>query len=126
MKIKTDCDDDALIFIVKQKSNACHLDRYSCFGEEKRFNFEELYKKINRRINSNSKNSYTNKLAKNPRLLKRKIVEESGEVITENPKNKKRLIEEFADLFYNIFVYMALNDIEIKDIEIENEKRDKK
>jgi len=125
VEIKSDCDNDAILFIVRQKRNACHLNKYSCFGEKKKFDFEALYNNISGRIASNNKNSYTNKLAKNPNFLKRKIVEEAGEVITENPNNKERLIEEFADLFYNIFVYMSINRINIGDIERENSRRDK-
>jgi phosphoribosyl-ATP pyrophosphohydrolase len=98
-------------------------DKFS-LNSNKKFDLNELYKKITNRIGSKDKKSYTRKLIDNPNFLRRKIVEEAGEVITENPENKKRLIEEFADLFYNILVYMALNKITIEDIEKENLKRD--
>lgn len=123
--VKIDCDKDALLFIVKQKGNACHTNEYSCFGEEKKFNLQSLYEKIQERIKKPSPSSYTSKLVKNPNFLRRKIVEEAAEVITENTQNKQRLTEEIADLMYNILVYMAANKISIEDIDAENLKRDK-
>ena len=124
LEIKTDCDRDSLLFIVGQKGNACHLNRYSCFEEEKKFNLEALYKKIKERINSRDEKSYTFKLVKEPELLKRKLIEEAAEVIT--AKNKDELVWECADLLYFLLVIMAKEGISIEDIEKENLRRDGK
>jgi len=124
IEIKTDCDRDSLLFIVGQKGNACHLNRYSCFEEEKKFNLEALYKKIKERINSRDEKSYTFKLVKEPELLKRKLIEEAAEVIT--AKNKDELVWECADLLYFLLVIMAKEGISIEDIEKENLRRDGK
>jgi len=123
IKVKTDCDRDSLLFIVRQKGNACHLNKYSCFEEEKNFDLDALYDKIKERINSGEEKSYTLKLIKEPELLKRKLIEEAAEVIT--AKNKKELIWECADLLYFLLVTMAKEGITIKDIEKENLRRDK-
>jgi phosphoribosyl-ATP pyrophosphohydrolase len=64
----------------------------------KKFDFQELFDIIQAKINSKDKNSYTKKLAGDSNLLKRKIIEESGEVIT--AQTKQELIWEFADIFY--------------------------
>jgi phosphoribosyl-ATP pyrophosphohydrolase len=122
IEIKTDCDKDSLLFIVKQKGNACHLNRYSCFEEEKKFDFQAFYDKIKSRINSNDENSYTRKLVADPELLKRKLIEESAEVIT--AKNKKELLWECADLLYFLFVIMAKEEVSINDVEKENLRRE--
>lgn len=122
--IKTDCDRDSLLFIVKQKGNACHLNRYSCFEEEKKFDLEELYQKIKSRINSPDSNSYTKKLVLDKELLKRKLIEEAAEVIT--AKNKDELIWECSDLIYFLLVYMAEAGVTLEDIYKENLRRDKK
>jgi len=121
IEIKTDCDKDALIFIIEQKNNACHLNRYSCFNEEKKFNLEQLYNIICKRIRSDDKSSYTVELANNLNILKRKIIEEAGEVIT--AKDKKELIWECSDLLYFLLVIMAKNNVSLEDINKENKRR---
>lgn len=124
LEVKKDCDNDALLFLVKQKGNiACHKGNYSCFGSKKKFSLQELYKKIEKRKNNSPKNSYTKKLFEDEMLLKRKLVEEAAEVIT--TKNKEELIWECSDLVYFLFVIMAKEEVTIEDIEKENERRDK-
>ena len=124
LEIKTDCDNDSLIFIVKQKGNACHCNRYSCFKEEKKFDLEELYTKIKERIDSGDESSYTLKLINQPELLKRKLIEEAAEVITS--KDKENLIWECSDLIYFLLVIMSKENITLEDIYKENQRRDKK
>lgn len=124
IEVKTDCDKDSLLFVVKQKGNACHLNRYSCFEEEKKFDLQALYEKIKLRIDSDDENSYTKKLVADKEVLKRKIIEEAAEVITS--KNKEELIWECADLLYFILVFMAEAGVSLEDIYKENLRRDKK
>jgi len=126
LEIKTDCDRDALLFVVKQngEDGACCLKRYSCFEEDKEkkdFDLEALYDKIKQRIDSNDEKSYTRKLIADSELLKRKLIEEAAEVIT--AKDRGELIWECSDLIYFLFVIMAKEGITIRDIEKENERR---
>lgn len=116
LKVRYDCDRDTLLFIVKQKNVACHKEQYSCFGE-KEFSFQELYDVINDRIKNPRINSYTSKIALNENEIKQKIKEECLEIL--NYKDNNNLVWEIADLLYFIFVLMAKNGIEIKDIENE-------
>ena len=126
LEVKTDCDKDALLFIVEQKGKdgACCLKRYSCFEEEKKFDLEELYGIIKKRMESGDEKSYTRKLVAEPELLKRKLIEEAAEVITS--QNKNELIWECADLLYFLLVTMASKGISLEDINKENLRRDKK
>ena len=123
IEIKKDCDNDALLFIIKQKGNACCKNTYSCFGEEYEFTLEEQYSRLIERINSGDDNSYTKKLVNDPELLKRKLIEEAAEVITS--KNREELIWEAADLLYFLLVILAKNKVTLSEINKENARRDK-
>ncbi|MBE7705649.1 MAG: bifunctional phosphoribosyl-AMP cyclohydrolase/phosphoribosyl-ATP diphosphatase HisIE [Cyanobacteria bacterium SIG30] len=108
-----DCDKDALLFIVKQKGNACHLDRFSCF-EDKDFTLNELYDLIVDRKNKMPEKSYTTKLFNNEFLIKRKIMEEAFETV--NFEEGDGLQWECADLLYHTLVFLAKHDVTPKDI----------
>jgi phosphoribosyl-ATP pyrophosphohydrolase/phosphoribosyl-AMP cyclohydrolase len=123
ISIKSDCDNDTLIFRVKLAKVGCHTGTYTCFGDTKQFSLQDLYAKICSRINDSDSNSYTRKLLDDNLLLKRKLIEESAEVIT--AKNREELVWECSDLIYFLFVIMAKEGITIEDIENENLRRDK-
>ncbi len=124
ISLKKDCDNDALLMTIKQKgSGGCHKGTYTCFGETKKFSLSDLYNEIVEKKNSKDNNSYTKKLLCDELLLKRKLIEEAGEVVT--AKNKENLIWECSDLIYFLFVIMSKNNITLNDIEKENLKRKK-
>ena len=77
IKIRTDCDNDALLFTVEQLGEgiACAKGKYICFGVEKKLSLGGLYEKISSRKENAPADSYTKKLFTNPPLLKRKLVE---------------------------------------------------
>lgn len=108
-----DCDMDALLFIVKQKGNACHLGRYSCFGD-KNFTISELYDLLLERKNLMPENSFTTKLFQDEFYLKRKIMEEAFESV--NFEQGDGLSWEAADLTYFMLTFMAKHDISPQDI----------
>ena len=111
--IRYDCDQDALLFNVRQEGVACHLKRYSCFGN-KTFELSDLYEIIQDRILNPAPNSYTSKISKSERLIIEKIREESNEVI--NYTSDENLVWEIADLWYFIMVLMAKKGINLQDI----------
>jgi len=112
-KVRYDCDQDALLFNVRQKGVSCHLQRYSCFSN-KEFELSDLYEIIQDRILNPVSNSYTSKISKDERLIIEKIKEESNEVI--NYTNDENLSWEIADLFYFVMVLMAKKGIKLQDI----------
>ncbi len=112
-QVRYDCDQDALLFNVRQEGVACHLERYSCFGN-KMFELSDLYEIIQDRILNPVPNSYTSKISKDERLIIEKIKEESNEVI--NYTNDENLSWEIADLFYFVMVLMAKKGIKLQDI----------
>lgn len=108
-----DCDRDTLLFVVRQSGDACHLQRYSCFGN-KEFKLSDLYDIIEDRIMNPVDSSYTSKISKDEKLVMEKIREESNEVI--NYTNDENLTWEIADLLYFILVLMAKKGIKLQDI----------
>ncbi|MBQ9246071.1 bifunctional phosphoribosyl-AMP cyclohydrolase/phosphoribosyl-ATP diphosphatase HisIE [bacterium] len=110
---KFDCDQDAILFKVKQKGNACHTGRYSCF-EDREFCINELYNLLLDRKNKLPENSYTTKLFKNEFYLKRKVMEEAFESV--NFELGDGLEWEASDLAYHMLTFMALHNVTPQDI----------
>jgi phosphoribosyl-ATP pyrophosphohydrolase/phosphoribosyl-AMP cyclohydrolase len=114
LKIRTDCDSDALLVTVSQKGVACHTGKYSCFGDRV-FSLDELYHVIQKRLSYPSSFSYTSSLTKEK--LKQKIEEEARELV--EAEKKDEIIWEAADLIYFVTVMLAKNHISFKEIEDE-------
>lgn len=110
---KFDCDGDSILYYVKQKGNACHLNRYSCF-EDKGFAISDLYELILNRKKELPEGSYTTKLFNNEFYLKRKIMEEAFETV--NFSEGDGLGWEASDLIYHLLVFMAMHNITPNDI----------
>ena len=111
--VRFDCDFDTLLFSVNQKGNACHLGRYSCFGD-KEFSINELYKVLQSRKENLPEKSFTTKLFKDKFFLKRKIMEEAFEVV--NFEQGDGLEWEAADLLYFVLTFMVENDVTVQQI----------
>ncbi len=113
LNAKFDCDKDTILFTVRQKGDACHLERFSCF-EDKNFTFEGLFELIEDRKLKLPQNSYTTKLFNDEFYLKRKIMEEAFETV--NFEQGDGLGWEAADLIYHLFVFMSKNNTTIEDV----------
>lgn len=110
---KFDCDQDTILFKVKQKGPACHLGRFSCF-EDKEFCVNDLYKLLLERKAELPEGSFTTKLFKNEFFLKRKIMEEAFESV--NFEQGDGLEWEASDLTYFMLTFMAMHGITPQDI----------
>lgn len=110
---KFDCDFDSVLFKVKQKGNACHLNRFTCF-EDKEFNMEALYELLKSRKEEMPEKSFTTKLFRDEFFLKRKIMEEAFEVV--NFEQGDGLGWEVADLTYFLMTFMVKNGTTLDEI----------
>tara|TARA_B100000029_G_scaffold105317_1_gene95967 strand:+ start:762 stop:1034 length:273 start_codon:yes stop_codon:yes gene_type:complete len=85
---------------------------------------EDLFKLARERKNNPLEGSYTNKLLNDKNLSKEKILEEIHELIEAVEKNSNK-IHEAADVLYHLVIYLEANEIKIKDVMEELNKRKK-
>ena len=85
---------------------------------------ENLIKLARERKASPVEGSYTNKLLTDKALSKAKVLEEVNELIEaiEEDTNK---IQEAADVFYHLLMYLEANEVKIEEVMQELEKRKK-
>jgi phosphoribosyl-ATP pyrophosphohydrolase/phosphoribosyl-AMP cyclohydrolase len=118
LKIRTDCDGDALLVTVDQKGHACHTGKYSCFGN-RAFSLDELHDVIRERLAHPSPCSYTSSLT--DEKLKQKIKEEAGELA--DAQGKEEIIWEAADVLYFISVLLAKKGLSVDSVLSELKRR---
>ena len=85
---------------------------------------ENLIKLARERKSSPLEGSYTNKLLTDKSLSKEKVLEEIKELIEAVEENSNK-IQEAADVFYHLLMYIEANDIKIEEVMSELEKRKK-
>ena len=114
VKIRLDCDSDALQFSVIQHGEGfCHLDQASCFGELA--GLAALEKTLQARLESAPDGSYTARLFKDLALLKSKIMEEAEELC--QAITPEEIAFEAADLIYFALTRCVAGGVSVADIE---------
>jgi histidinol dehydrogenase/phosphoribosyl-ATP pyrophosphohydrolase len=112
--IRTDCDRDALQFVVRQHGiGFCHLETYSCFGQRR--GIAGLMHTLEQRCRSAPAGSYTKRLYDDPVFLKSKLVEEAHEL--GDASTKVEVAAEAADVLYFALVACARTGVTIADVE---------
>lgn len=116
VRLRADCDMDALVAEVLPAGPACHTGAASCFfseihtdGETGEFSLDTLYAMICDRKAHPREGSYTNYLFdKGLEKILKKVGEESAEVIIAAAREKREeIIYEISDLCYHVMVLMA-------------------
>ena len=109
IEVISDCDRDALLYLVEPTGPACHTGSRSCFGDASATAggmLEELARVVADRATAAPADSYTARLlAKGPDQVLKKIGEEATEVVlAAKGESDDRLAEETADLLYHVLV----------------------
>lgn len=119
-EILEDCDKDTLLIKAIPAGPTCHTGSTSCFNEETAKGFiYELERTIHQRIDTNEKDSYTNKLFQEGlNRMAQKVGEEAVElVIAAKDDNENDFKNEAADLLYHLLILFKAKGISFGDIE---------
>jgi phosphoribosyl-ATP pyrophosphohydrolase/phosphoribosyl-AMP cyclohydrolase len=118
VRMRADCDRDALLATVRQRGAACHLGSYSCFGD-KRFTLQELSRVVEARLENPTPGSYTATLT--PDLVREKLLEEANEVV--EAEGRAHITHEAADVLYFLVALLARSGVELDEVMCELRRR---
>jgi phosphoribosyl-ATP pyrophosphohydrolase/phosphoribosyl-AMP cyclohydrolase len=119
-KIFTDCDNDAILILADPAGPVCHTGNMSCFDNDSARGFlYRLENIINKRIDENDSNSYTNNIFKKGiNKAAQKVGEEAVELIIEAKDNNIDLFKnEAADLLYHLLILLKIKGIALSEVE---------
>ena len=134
-EVRVDCDEDALLYRVKQSGPACHTGERSCFyrsSDEEQTSLGEtmalLEGVVNERLETLPENSYVTKMHERGKgYVAQKVVEEAGESIVAALENKpEELIGEAADLLFHLTVLLRESSVSLQEVSDELVKRHQK
>lgn len=115
LQLDVDCDSDALRFTVEQTgAGFCHLDTRSCWGEAT--GLRALQQVLEDRLANAPEGSYTQRLFRDPALLRNKLVEEAQELA--EAESKPDVAGEAADVLYFALVRCVAAGVSIDDAEV--------
>jgi phosphoribosyl-ATP pyrophosphohydrolase len=111
--VRMDCDRDTLRFQVQQGGTGfCHLGTYSCFGRERMI--AAVIDRLRERCGSDDQHSFTNKLIRQPEMLRAKLLEEAEELA--EAQSQKDVAFEAADVLYFTLVKMLSAEVGLKEV----------
>jgi phosphoribosyl-ATP pyrophosphohydrolase/phosphoribosyl-AMP cyclohydrolase len=122
LRLRADCDRDALLATVEPAGPVCHTGAYSCFGTDRRYTWEYLQAVIAGRFRNPTPGSYTATL--DDELVREKVMEEAGEVCS--AKTREEIIWEAADLLYFTTVLITRAGVGVGEVLDELDRRHKK
>jgi phosphoribosyl-ATP pyrophosphohydrolase/phosphoribosyl-AMP cyclohydrolase len=121
VRLRADCDRDALLATVIPSGPTCHTGNWSCFGDQ-RYSWELLQTIIGERLRNPTPGSYTASL--DDERVREKVMEEAEEVCT--AKTHAEVVWEVADLLYFTTVLMSREGVTVDQVLAELDRRHKK
>jgi phosphoribosyl-ATP pyrophosphohydrolase/phosphoribosyl-AMP cyclohydrolase len=122
VRLRADCDRDALLATAEPAGPVCHTGAWSCFGTNRDYTLEFLQDIIRERFKNPKPGSYTATL--DDELVREKIMEEAKELC--EAKDKSEVVWEAADLLYFATVLMTRAGVDISEVLDELDRRHKK
>jgi phosphoribosyl-ATP pyrophosphohydrolase/phosphoribosyl-AMP cyclohydrolase len=122
VKMRADCDRDALLATAQPAGPVCHTGAWSCFENNRAYTWEFLQSIVAERFKNPKPGSYTATL--DDELVREKIMEEAQELC--EAKEKGDVIWEAADLLYFATVLMTRAGITVSEVLDELDRRHKK
>jgi len=111
VRLRADCDADALLATVRQRGVPCHLGLETCFGDRP-FLLADLQAVVEDRLRRPTARSYTAGLDDD--RLAEKIREEAGEL--NRASSRDEVVWEAADLLYFMTVRLARSGVPFGDV----------
>jgi len=122
VRLRADCDRDALLATAQPAGPVCHTGAWSCFANNRDYTWQFLQDIIAERFRSPAPNSYTATL--DDELVREKVMEEAKEFC--EAKAHGELVWEAADLLYFSTVLITRAGVSVQEILDELDRRHKK
>jgi len=122
IRLRADCDRDAILAVAEPAGPVCHTGAWSCFGTNRKYSWELLQDIIKERFKNPAPGSYTATL--DDELVREKIMEEAQELC--DAKDPSEIIWEAADLLYFASVLMTRAGVNVQEVFDELDRRHKK
>jgi phosphoribosyl-ATP pyrophosphohydrolase/phosphoribosyl-AMP cyclohydrolase len=122
IRLRADCDRDALLVTAEPAGPVCHTGAWSCFTSERNYSLEYLQSVIKERFRNPVPGSYT--AALDDDLVREKVMEEAKE-LCEAIKHED-IVWEAADLLYFASVLMTRAGVTVQEVLDELNRRHKK
>jgi phosphoribosyl-ATP pyrophosphohydrolase/phosphoribosyl-AMP cyclohydrolase len=122
LRLRADCDRDALLATVEARGPVCHTGAWSCFETDRRYTLQYLQQIIAGRLRDAPAGSYTASLT--GERVRRKVMEEAYEVCT--ARTHDEFVWEAADLIYHTAVLLSQENVRIDEVLNELDRRHKR
>jgi phosphoribosyl-ATP pyrophosphohydrolase/phosphoribosyl-AMP cyclohydrolase len=122
IRLRADCDRDALLATAQPAGPVCHTGAWSCFANNRDYSWQFLQEIIAERFRNPAPGSYTATL--DDELVREKVLEEAKEIC--EAKTRDEIIWEAADLLYFSTVLMTRAGVSVQEIFDELDRRHKK
>jgi len=122
IRLRADCDRDALLATAQPAGPVCHTGAWSCFAANRSYTWQFLQDIIAERFRNPAPGSYTATL--DDELVREKVMEEAKELC--EAKTHEETVWEAADLLYFSTVLMTRAGVTVQEILDELDRRHKK